>query len=161
MIELIVNQISKDDSIILISASPHWSILELSIDDDVVDLTVHDAVYDDKILSNDRELILGNYDLDSGEIFLWDDNDGSEYTIRGKVSEKKRWYNKTEIVTFIERMKIIYQSESDHIRSLSKTLNETRNFVHEAYRRSEIKLNAGKKVNVLDLLMQIQRKLDA
>ena len=160
MTELLVIKISIEDSVLLISASPHWSIIDLSIDDDVVDLTVHDPIYIDSILKKDIELIAADYDLDNGEIVLWDDNDGSEYTIRGKVSENKRWYSKKEIVILVERMKLIYQSEAVYLKSLNKTLNETKNFVHEAYRRSEIRLTAGKKVHVLDLLGQIKRKLD-
>jgi hypothetical protein len=62
MTELLVNRIEKDNSVLLISASPHWSILDLSFDDDVIDLIVKDAVYDDNILDDDIELIVSHYD---------------------------------------------------------------------------------------------------
>lgn len=161
MTDLLVNYIAKDDGSILISASPHWSILDLSCDDDVIDFEIKDAVYDDKMLDGNLELMVGEYSIDAGKIILWDDNDGAAYRIEGKVSIKKRWFTKAEILELVEQMRMVYQYELDQSRHLQKIIDGTKIFVHEASIRTEIKINAGKKINVLDLLTHIQNKLDA
>lgn len=158
--ELIVHTIHAKDGNVVISASPHWSLLDISDADEVRELTIENARFQDEILHPERELMLGEYDIASGNVELWDDQDGNNYVIQGKLRVKQRWYTKEELLTFIERMTIMYTHETEQCRRLATIINETQKLVVESYRRSEIRLSAGKQVHILRILEHIKQKLN-
>ena len=160
MTKLIVHTIHAQDGNIVISASPHWLLLDISDTDEVIELTVEYARFQDDILHPEREFMLGEYDVESGTVELWDDQNGRQYIIQGTLRAQQRWYTKEELLTFIQRMIIMYTDETERCRSLATIIHETQKYVIESYRRSEIRLSAGKKVHILKILEHIEQKLN-
>ncbi|MEM7352953.1 MAG: hypothetical protein AAF657_19305 [Acidobacteriota bacterium] len=156
-----INSVTRDGQTITIIAFPASQAWHVTPGDEVLEITVSDAKYDEDVIDGRRNLELDFDELTNESVVLWDDWYGRKFPIQGAVYTIRRWYSPDEIVRIIESKNQAMASETSERVALEKTIQNLTKYIAELERRASLRLEANKRVDILGYLQQIRRKLEA
>lgn len=157
-LRVLIRNIEND--ILTLSASYIWYPHDISNGDSVFEFKIKNAIYKPEMLK-ETNLIIQEYNVEKGIIECWDDFSTEQYDIQGEISLTTRWFNKNETIIIIKEIERRLTEESKNVSKLRNIIVQTSHLVEEAIRRTEIKLNADKKINTIKVLNQIRESLEA